>query len=283
MTFQNTVRFPDTISRGVVFGPEFVTEIASMPNGTEFRNQVRTRALMVGECSHAVKTQTQLTELNKFFRSMGGRTHSFRFKDWSDFSVTQDMSKLVSISPNVYQLAKSYSITAGFEEVRYITKPITAGLQVFLNAAALTISTNYTFVNSTGIVTFTSRGNRNVTGVTVGATTVITLNSAISGMLVGHKLKINGVTGADASLLNGLEHTITVVASNVYTISTNTTGKTITPAGTADWMYGGSPDTLTWSGDFDVPVRFDTDRMATKTDVVGVYTWDQIPIREVPE
>lgn len=283
MAFQNTVRFPDNIAQGVVFGPEFATEIGVMPSGVEQRTQMRSRALGVGECSHLVKSQAQLDALLTFFRAMRGRGHSFRFKDWSDFAVTEAMSRLVSISPNVYQLSKVYYVAASFEEVRYITKPIAAGVVVYLNASPLTLTTHYTFVDSTGILTFTSRGNRTVTAVTVGATTQITLNTAISGMLAGHKLKINACTGADAALLNGLEHTITNVASNVYTVSTNTLAKTITPAGTADWVYGGSPDTLTWAGEFDVPCRFDTDKMAVRTDQIGAQSWEQIPIKEVLE
>lgn len=283
MAFQNTVRFPDSIARGVTFGPEFVTEIGVVPSGGESRNQLRIRALCVGECAHALKTQEQLDELLLFFRAMHGRAHSFRFKDWSDYIVTAAMSQLLLISPNVYQLCKLYYVATGFEELRYITKPLAAGLAIQLNGSALTLSTHYSVVDTTGIVTFTSRGNRNVTAVAVGATTNVTLNTAIAGMLVGHKLRINACTGADAALLNGLEHTITNVASNVYTLATNTAGKTITATGTADWMYGGSPDTLTWSGKFDVPCRFGTDRMAVRTDFVNIHSWDQIPINEVLE
>lgn len=36
-----------------------------------------------------------------------------------------------------------------------------------------------------------------------------------------------------------------------------------------------------WSGEFDIPCRFDTDRMAASMTHHGVYTWDQIPIVEL--
>lgn len=39
---------------------------------------------------------------------------------------------------------------------------------------------------------------------------------------------------------------------------------------------------LTWSGEFDNVVRFDTDRMATNFTAAQVFTWGGIPIKEVP-
>lgn len=39
---------------------------------------------------------------------------------------------------------------------------------------------------------------------------------------------------------------------------------------------------LTWSGEFDNVVRFDTDRMATNFTACQVFTWGGIPIKEVP-
>jgi uncharacterized protein (TIGR02217 family) len=38
---------------------------------------------------------------------------------------------------------------------------------------------------------------------------------------------------------------------------------------------------ITWSGEFDNAVRFDTDRMATSVDGYNVFTWGGIPIKEV--
>lgn len=38
---------------------------------------------------------------------------------------------------------------------------------------------------------------------------------------------------------------------------------------------------LTWSGEFDNAVRFDTDRMATNIAAYEVFTWGGIPIREI--
>ena len=70
--------------------------------------------------------------------------------------------------------------------------------------------------------------------------------------------------------------------SNLYTA-----GKTITPAGTGK-TYPGSraADVLAWSGEFDVPMRFDVDKLAAQvadrnaTDGL-LHMWDGIKIVEI--
>ncbi|MFN7185748.1 MAG: DUF2460 domain-containing protein [Alphaproteobacteria bacterium] len=40
-------------------------------------------------------------------------------------------------------------------------------------------------------------------------------------------------------------------------------------------------DALTWSGQFDVPVRFDIDQMAVSIEAFQLYSWGQIPLVEI--
>ena len=66
--------------------------------------------------------------------------------------------------------------------------------------------------------------------VTAGATTAVTLSSDL-GLVAGDTLRLAGFAGADAALLNGLDHTINSIAGvgpYVFTLSTNTNAKTIT-------------------------------------------------------
>lgn len=107
-------------------------------------------------------------------------------------------------------------------------------------------------------VTFVADASQNVTAVTVGATTQVTLESAIAGFVIGGRLWLQDLTGADAALLNNLSHQITNIAGNVYTLATNTAGKTITAAGSGK-KYPQPDETLTWSGGFYVPVQFAND------------------------
>lgn len=75
-----------------------------------------------------------------------------------------------------------------------------------------------------------------VTGITVGATTDITLNNIAAGgatgqLQVGSVVHFKNITGTVGGSLNNLDHTITNIAGNVITISTNTTGLSYTSGG----------------------------------------------------
>lgn len=110
-------------------------------------------------------------------------------------------------------------------------------------------------------VTFVADASQNVSSVTVGATTQVTLAAALSGLVIGGRLWLQDLTGTDAALLNNLSHEITNISGgslNVYTLATNTAGKTITAAGTGK-KYPQPDEALTWSGQFYVPVHFASD------------------------
>ena len=109
-------------------------------------------------------------------------------------------------------------------------------------------------------VTFVADATRTVSAVTVGASTQVTLSSAIAGLVNGGRLWLQGLPGADAALLNDKSHEITGIAGAVYTLATNTAGKTIT-AGGQGHKYPQPDETLTWSGEFYVPVQFADDDM----------------------
>jgi len=202
MAFIESPRFPEDISYGVTFGPEFSTSISQTIGGQEMRNRNRTRALCVGECSHALKTKQQLDTLLTFFRSMGGRFHAFRFKDWGDFTCEVAQGTLTLVSGSNYQMFKAYQAAIGFNELRKITKPVSGTIQIFRTRASVTT---------------------NITGTST----------------------INHTTG-------------------VVTVTSHQAG-----------------DTYNWSGEFDVPCRFDSDRMAVNIENYGGYNWGQIPIKEV--
>lgn len=199
MAHLNTVRFPDGLAVGVVYGPEFVTEVVALSSGAEKRNRVRRNALCVGDCAHAPKNEADYDVLLKFFRGMNGRLNTFRFKDYSDYRCAATEGVVVGLTARTFQLSKLYFLATGFEEVRTIQAPIDGGFVLYNSGTPLTLTTDYTLNTATGIVT----------------------------------------TVADR------------VAAN-----------------------------LSWSGQFDNVVRFDTDRMATSIDNHKIFTWGGIPIKE---
>jgi len=205
MAFLENPKFPDNIAYGVRFGPEFSTSISTTVSGREARNRNRQRALCVGDCSHGLKTKEQYRELLIFFRSMGGKFHGFRFKDWSDFqcSTLEGILQAVSTPVNTFQLFKVYQAAIGFNELRKITKPVDNTVKVFRNRSGVV-----TEITNTIVIDYTK-----------GLVTI------------------------------------------------------------ADHLQD---DVYNWSGEFDVPCRFDTDVMSGSLDDVEAYSWNSIPIKEIP-
>jgi hypothetical protein len=78
---------------------------------------------------------------------------------------------------------------------------------------------------------------KTITGITVGNPTIIT--STAHALNNGDVVTLAGLTGADAGLLNGNTYSVRNITINTFAVYVDTTGKTITAAGTA------TPVTLT--------------------------------------
>lgn len=280
-TFLESPRFPDAIAFGGTVGPTYLTVVNTVYSGREGRipawTQSRVRFDIGRRCMNAADTSM----LDAFFRVVKGRAYGFRIKDWTDFLVTTGNGVLVPLSTGVYQLGKFYAAGA-LSETRNIRKPVAGTVTVYLNAAPLPANA-YALDTTTGVVTLASSS---VTGVVIGATTQIQLRAPV-GVGAGEALICSGLTGADAALLNGVASRVVSVSGSTYTVAVNTTGKTVTAAGTAQWAPVNT-DVLAWSGQFDVPVRFDVDEMkkqpVDRNGAAGdlLVDWQSIPLIEIP-
>ncbi|MDM8356671.1 phage tail tube protein [Pandoraea communis] len=72
---------------------------------------------------------------------------------------------------------------------------------------------------------------KNITAIALGNPTILT--SAAHGFANGDILTLAGLTGADAGVLNGQTVVIKNITANTFAVDVDTTGKTITAAGTA--------------------------------------------------
>ena len=120
--------------------------------------------------------------------------------------------------------------------------------------------------------------------ITVGATTTVVLASNPGTLIAGQLLYLSGFTGAGAALVNDRAHTINSVSGAgpfTFVLATVTTGATITLGSGLGRRFPQAADALTWSGQFDVPVRFDIDQMAVSIEAFQLYTWGQIPLIEI--
>jgi uncharacterized protein (TIGR02217 family) len=152
MAHLNNVRLPEDIAVGAVYGPEFVTEIVQMQSGREKRNQVRRKSLCVGDLSFAPRLAEDYPELLKFFRGVNGRFNSYRFKDYTDFECALTEGVVAAIDSTHFQLQKKYA-TGSLYELRDIQQPIASGLVLKYSGSTLTVTTDYTLDDATGIIT----------------------------------------------------------------------------------------------------------------------------------
>lgn len=90
---------------------------------------------------------------------------------------------------------------------------------------------------------------KNITAISLGFPTILT--SAAHGFANGDILTLAGLTGADAGVLNGQTVVIKNITANTFAVDVDTTGKTITAAGTATPVTWTSIGNLTSFKGFD--------------------------------
>lgn len=144
------IRFSEDISYGSTGGPEFSTDIVMTHNGREQRNINWSNARAKYNIAYGVRSNEQLLELITFFHARKGKAIGFRFKDWSDFIVSDQEIGIGDDRQTTFQLIKTY-ISGEDKHVRIIKKPVQDKVKIYLNAKeASEYSVNY----STGEITF---------------------------------------------------------------------------------------------------------------------------------
>src|SRR5262245_49731953 len=89
MSFHD-VQLPTGISRGAVGGPRYGTTIQTTASGHEYRVTRQAAARRTYDFSKEGLTPSQWSALLDFAASRRGHLHSFRFKDWTDYSTAVD-------------------------------------------------------------------------------------------------------------------------------------------------------------------------------------------------
>jgi uncharacterized protein (TIGR02217 family) len=294
MSFIESPRFPEEVSGLLVGGEEFTTDIAMTQGGSETRNMVWSAPLRHYRLSNALRTMANAQATKAFFRAMGGRANGFRVKDIYDFTCDATNGTLLGAGSSsigvgagvpVYQLYKTYALSP-LVSYGIIKKPVVGQVTVNRNGTPVVVGAGAGQIaidTTTGLITFVADASSAATAITVGTTTQVTLSTNPNSLIAGKKLYLNNFTGADAALVNGIAHTINSVAGAgpyVFTLATNTLGKTITLGTGAGYAYPQASDALTWVGQFDIPVRFDVDWLQIGIDT-GLMLWDNITLIEL--
>jgi uncharacterized protein (TIGR02217 family) len=152
MSFEE-VQFPTDISYGATGGPVFLTDIVATISGHEQRNSKWSQSRAKYNVASGVKTESHWQALIAFFRARCGMAVGFRFKDWSDYTATNQ--PLRSLGSNQHQMVKQYISGSAVYE-RDISKPVAASVKLYEDSI-LQLS-GWSLDSATGIITTSLSG-----------------------------------------------------------------------------------------------------------------------------
>lgn len=158
MTITNVfveTQFPTLISYNSTGGPGFSTTIFTSASGREQRNINWSLARAQYDISQAIKHKSDMDEILVFFMAMMGKAYAFRYKDWADFQITNQVVGTGNGTQTVFQIFKTYTV-AGQTYTRTIKKPVSGSLQNVLVNSVVANPTTYTIDYTAGTITFTS-------------------------------------------------------------------------------------------------------------------------------
>lgn len=269
------VRFEDgNITLDAVGGPSFSTGVVTMASGFEQRNENWQHRRGKWDLGERHLSRAELDALISFFSARHGKAQGFRWKDWGDYQVSAADGLLgtgVGTGLAAYQLQRT-RVSGADTYLHQIRKPVAGTVAVQRNASPVTAGAGAGQIaidTTTGIVTFVADATANATSITPGATTQVVFGSNPGTLVSANVLYLTGFAGADAALVNGLGHIINSVTGSgpyTFTLATNTAGKTITLGSGQGRKYPQPQDALTWSGEYDYPVRFDSDDLRYRFD-----------------
>ena len=244
-------RFPTSYSEQSKIGPKMGAIIIPADSGQEKRITQYTEPKLYFEVENLHRNLADLEPTLHFFMNRKGRLTGFRMKDITDFSVTDEAFAVSDGATASYQLTKSYT-SGGQTQVRTITKPVTGTFTIYEDDVPVTV--NMTVDTTTGIVLFTL-GSMTITFTAATKRFTRTSGSWITnGVTVGRKVVIDGSVSND-----GVFTVTSVVSGTIIEVSETVVEEA---AVVCEVHYPPEVDVvLTWTGEFDVPVRFDVDEV----------------------
>ena len=267
------IRLPEDIERGAVGGPEFKTSIVELASGYEKRNIEWDSPRNSFNIGYGIQKLDNLYEVIDFFYARRGRAYGFRFKDWSDYSVTDEV--LAQDGSPTVQLRKQY--TSGNQTYnRKISKPVASEVSLTRNGSAFT---NFSLDDTTGLITLTADSSIGIVDATQTNPVNIQTDGA-HGYSTGDEIYLNSISGM--TQLNDKVYTITVVDTENFTLDgVDGTGYDAYSSGGAAEKHVQSNEDLKWSGEFDIPVRFDTDKLDINVALFNAGSLPSITIKEI--
>lgn len=266
------IAFPVDVAEGATGGLQFSTIVCVKGNGLEQRVPLYSLGRYRWNAGPGIKSPSQMALVTAFFAARRGKAYGFRWKDWDDFEATAE--PFVADGSPYAQLIKTYS-SGGVDYERTIFAPVSGEVAIERNAS---LYAAWTVDNVTGVITWAAIIQKNITAITAASSAVITVGAS-HGFVNGDVVYITSVVGMTE--INDQIATVTATAATTITVNINSTTYTAWSSGGTVTKYVQPADDLTWTGEFDVPVRFDTDEMLMTQESTGVRVCNQLPVIEL--
>lgn len=266
------VQIPTDISRGAVGGSMKPTRFLQMPSGREQRIKLWSASRKRWSIQYEARTPDMADDLIAFWEARDGGARAFRMKDWSEYTVT-DGALVPDGSPNV-QLIRSYS-SGSQTRTHNIFAPVSATVVVKKNGSTFA---GWSVDYDTGVVTLPVVITKAITAITQAASAVVTVGAA-HGFATGDLAYLSGIVGMVEA--NGLVGEVTATAATTITVDIDSSAFTAYISGGTAVKYLTTSDVLTWSGEHDYPVRFDSLQQQITQDDVFVRSWLSLDLIEV--
>jgi uncharacterized protein (TIGR02217 family) len=155
MAVFDDVRLPEDVEVGAQGGPMFQTTIVALASGGEQRNQDWSEQRCEFDVGYGISTVDDLRAVLAFFYARRGRARGFRFRDWTDYQLTNEPIDVGDGVEDEFQIIKTYETSGPHSYGRRITRPVANTLLVYLDGVLKTLTTHYT-LGAGGVITFTS-------------------------------------------------------------------------------------------------------------------------------
>lgn len=267
----NEARFDDNVRQWMASGgPSYSTSIVSVQSGDEqrARNWINSRGMWnIGDRNVPMSKYQQLLS---FFHRVRGRHVGFRIRDWTDFA--DDGRGVLGAGTGTgdlsYQMNKIRTID-GVAGASYqkITRPVGPSfasslgntVEVYLNGIEVPqgATPGSCMVNdSTGVVVFVPY-TWGVVEIQSGNTIVL---DVVHNLSAGEWLVLDNFGNGN----DGLARVLSVVSPTSVVLAKALTPE-IAPAEAVAMNLPGPTDAITWTGQYDIPARFDIDQFTMNT------------------
>ncbi|MEO8224134.1 MAG: DUF2460 domain-containing protein, partial [Gammaproteobacteria bacterium] len=116
-------RLLECVSDGTTGGPGFVTRRVTLRSGISRRNAMRSRPLYRYVVQYRNRNAEQHAAIIDAFNACYAGVESFRWKDWEDYQVDNQILVVGTGAPQSVQLFKAYTF-GGLTTERPIRKPV---------------------------------------------------------------------------------------------------------------------------------------------------------------